>query len=257
VGRSDTVVALPTVSAGIGPRLDPRWKLAAVTIAVCAALSLHALPTALLTLLTTVALAAATRLPPRWFAARAGAALVAVALFTLPLPLLVDGRGPAWQWGPLRFSAHGAEVGLLLAVRALTVVSLTLILLATTPADALFKAAHALGVPDLLVQVGSMTYRYLFVLADELHRLRVAVRVRGFRNRASRHAYRTAGQVAGTLLVRGHERADRVHHAMRCRGFDGRFRSLTAFHTGPADVAAFLLVAGGAIGLAVLDRFIF
>jgi hypothetical protein len=44
---------------------------------------------------------------------------------------------------------------------------------------------------------------------------------------------------------------------MRCRGFDGRFRSLTAFHTRPADVAAFLLVAAGAVGLAVLDRVIF
>jgi cobalt/nickel transport system permease protein len=244
------------VSAGIGPRLDPRWKLAAVAIAVCAALSLHTLPAALLALFGTVALAAAVRLPPGWFAARAGAALAAVAVFVLPLPLLVDGPGPTWQWGPLRFSLHGAEVGMLLAVRALTVVSLSLTLLATTPADALLKAARALGVPGLLVQVGAMTYRYLFVLADELHRLRVAVRVRGFRNRASRHAYRTAGQVAGTLLVRGHERADRVHHAMRCRGFDGRFRSLTAFHTHPVDVAAFLLVAGGAVGLAVLDRVI-
>jgi cobalt/nickel transport system permease protein len=257
VGRSDTVVALPTVSAGIGPRLDPRWKLAAVAIAVCAALSLHTLSAALLALFAAVALAAAARLPPRWFAARAGAALVAVALFALPLPLLVDGPGSAWQWGPLRFSVHGAEVGLLLALRALTVVSLTLVLLVTTPADALLKAAHALGVPGLFVQVGSMTYRYLFVLADELHRLRVAVRVRGFRNRASRHAYRTVGRVAGTLLVRGHERADRVHHAMCCRGFDGRFRSLTAFHTRPVDVAVFLLVSGAAVVLAVLDRIAF
>jgi cobalt/nickel transport system permease protein len=257
VGRSDTVVALPTVIAGIGPRLDPRWKLAAVVIAVCAALALHTLPAALLAFLATLTLALAARLPPRWFAARAGAALLAVALFALPLPFLVDDPGPALELGPLRLSAHGAEVGVLLAVRALTVVSLTLILLATTPADALLKAARSLGVPGLIVQVGQMTYRYLFVLSDELARLRIAVRVRGFRNRASRHAYRTAGQVAGTLLVRGHERADRVYHAMRCRGFDGRFRSLTAFHTRPADVAAFVLVAGAAVGLAVLDRVVF
>jgi cobalt/nickel transport system permease protein len=257
VGRSDTVVALPSVSAGFGPRLDPRWKLAAVTVAICAALSLHTLSAALLALLATLALALAARLPTRWFAVRVGSALVAVALFALPLPLLIDGPGPSLQFGPVQFSAHGAEVALLLAARALTIVSLTLTLLATTPADALLKAAHALGIPGLLVQVASMTYRYLFVLADELQRLRVAVRVRGFRNRASRHAYRTAGQVAGTLLVRGHERADRVHHAMRCRGFEGRFHSLTAFHTWPADLTAFLLIAGAAVGLVVLDRVIF
>jgi cobalt/nickel transport system permease protein len=84
----------------------------------------------------------------------------------------------------------------------------------------------------------------------------VAVRVRGFRNRAARHAYATAGRVAGTLLVRGHERAERVHQAMLCRGFDGQFRSLTAFRTRPADVLVFMLIAGSAVALAAVDRFV-
>jgi cobalt/nickel transport system permease protein len=133
------------------------------------------------------------------------------------------------------------------------VVVLVLVLLATAPLDALLKAAHSLRVPGLLVQLALLSYRYLLVLADELARLRVALRARGFRSRATRHAYRTAGQVAGTLLVRGHERAERVHQAMRCRGFDGRFRSLEAFHTAAADVGAFALIAGGALGVAALD----
>jgi cobalt/nickel transport system permease protein len=257
VGRSDTIVALPTASAGLALRFDPRWKLVAAAVAICAALVLHTLPGVLLALLASLVLALAVRVPPRWFAARAGGALLAVSLFALPLPLLLDGDSPVWEWGPLRFSMHGAEVGALLAGRALTIVTLTLTLLATTPADALLKAAHCLGIPGLIVQIALMTYRYLFLLADELQRLRVAVRVRGFRNRASRHAYRTAGRVAGALLVRGHERAERVHHAMRCRGFDGCFRSLTEFHTRPSDVAAFFLVAGAAAGLAVLDRVVF
>jgi cobalt/nickel transport system permease protein len=201
-----------------------------------------------------LAVAYGARVPGRWFAARAGAALLAVALFALPLPLIVDGSGPAWQAGPLRFSARGMEVGLLLATRALTVVTLTLTVLATTPVESLMKAARSLGVPGLFVQVGLMTYRYLFVLSDELQRLRVAVRVRGFRNQASRHAYATVGRVAGSLLVRSHERAERVHQAMLCRGFDGRFRTLTDFRTRAADVLAFLVTAGCAVILAAVDR---
>jgi cobalt/nickel transport system permease protein len=59
--------------------------------------------------------------------------------------------------------------------------------------------------------------------------------------------------VAGALLVRSHERAERVGQAMRCRGFDGRFRSLTAFRTRPADVTFFLLTAGAAAGLLLWD----
>ena len=85
--------------------------------------------------------------------------------------------------------------------------------------------------------------------------MRIALRVRGYRNRAIAHSYRTIGHVAGTLLVRGHERAERVGQAMRCRGFDGRFRSLTAFHTTLRDVVCCLIVVSGAVGVAALDWF--
>jgi cobalt/nickel transport system permease protein len=257
VRRFDHFVLPPPANFGLASRLDPRWKLVTATVVVGAALLLHSLALSLVASFACIAVAAAARVPGRWFAARLGTALAAVSLFVLPLPLLVDGPGPSWQLGPLRLSAHGAEVGLLIAARALTIVTVTLTLFATTPTDALLKAAHALGIPSLLIQIGLMTYRYVFVLADELHRLRIAVRVRGFRNRASRHGYRTVGQVAGTLLVRGHERAERVHQAMICRGFDGRFRALTTFHTRVIDVAVFLVVAGGAAGLAVVDRIAF
>ena len=46
------------------------------------------------------------------------------------------------------------------------------------------------------------------------------------------------GQAAGTLLVRGYERSERVAQAMRCRGFDGCFRALATFRTRWSDVPA-------------------
>jgi cobalt/nickel transport system permease protein len=45
------------------------------------------------------------------------------------------------------------------------------------------------------------------------------------------------------LLVRGHERGERVGQAMRCRAFDGTFRSLTEFRTTLADIVSFALVS--------------
>jgi cobalt/nickel transport system permease protein len=233
-------------------RLDPRWKLAALAVAALAAAVLRTVPAAAAALAGALLLALLARLPPRWFLGRLGATALFVALFALPLPLLLDG-GPAWRWGSLRLSAHGAAVALLLCLKAAAVVTLFLVLLASAPLDATLKAAHSLRVPGLVVQLALLTYRYLFLLADELARLRTALRVRGFRNRASRHAYRTIGRVAGTLLVRGYERGERVGQAMRCRGFDGRFRSLTAFRTRPADVLTFAAVVGGAAAVCWLD----
>jgi cobalt/nickel transport system permease protein len=99
-----------------------------------------------------------------------------------------------------------------------------------------------------------MTYRYLFVLADEVRRMRIAFRARGYRLRANAHTYRTTAHLAGTLLVRGHERAQRISHAMRCRGFDGTFRSLTIFRTSPPDVLFFSSVVLGTAALWMWDR---
>jgi cobalt/nickel transport system permease protein len=229
-------------------RLDPRWKLAALVIAAAAVAGLRGLVASSLALAGALVLAALSRLPPRWFLTRIGAAALFLAPFVLTLPFLLSGKGDADLPIP-----YGLRAALVLCAKGLAIVTLMLILLATAPLDATLKAAHALRVPGLLVQLALLTYRYVFVLGHEMSRIRFALRVRGYRNRASRHSYRTIGHVAGTLLVRSVEQAERVGQAMRCRGFDGWFRSLTQFRTRPADVAAFVVIAGFAASLLVWD----
>jgi cobalt/nickel transport system permease protein len=221
--------------------LDPRWKLATLTLAVVGVALLRTLPALLAALAGALALAAAGRLPLRWFLARMGLLALFLAPFVLALPFLASD-----PWA-------GAALGLRIAVKAFTLVTLVLVLLTSAPLPDTLKAAHALRVPGLLVQLFALTYRYLFLLAGELARLRVALRVRGYRNRPTRHGYRTVAHVAGTLLVRGHERGERVSQAMRARGFDGCYRSLAGFRTRPADVGFFLLLAGAAAALFLFD----
>lgn len=246
----------PAATSSFLSRLDPRWKLAALLFFAAVAATLRTLGVAAIALTAALILALLARLPPRWFLQRLGAAALFFALFALPLPWLLGGEGPGWTWGPIRLSRHGVEAALLLTAKAITLVTLFLTAQATAPLETMLKAAHSLHIPGLLVQLGLLSYRYVFVLAEELRRLRIALRVRGYRNRVRRHSYRTAGHVAGTLLVRGYERAERVGQAMRCRGFDGQFRSLMAFTTRPADVAVFLVIVASAAALAVWDWFL-
>jgi cobalt/nickel transport system permease protein len=176
-----------------------------------------------------------------------------LALFVAWLPLLPRPGDDSVALAGVSVSLIGLRLAVVLLARAAALVTLMLVLVATAPLHDTLKAAHALYVPGVLVQIAALSYRYVFLLAEEFGRLRVALRVRGFRNRADRRSYQTIGQVAGTLLVRSHERAERVAHAMRCRGFDGQFRSLHAFRTAPADVLAFLLIVGAAAGLLTWD----
>ena len=134
---------------------------------------------------------------------------------------------------------------LVFTLKTLAIFTISLALTASTPMNTTLQAAASLRVPGRLVHLAMLTHRYLFLFAAELGRLRLALRVRGYRNRPTMHCYRTIGNVAGTLLVRSSERGERVAQAMRCRGFDGRFRSLTEFCTRFADVAGFIVIAGG------------
>ncbi len=233
-------------------RLDPRWKLAGLVFAAVVAACLRHVGPAAVALFGALMLAVVGRLPARWLLTRLGAALLFFIPFVLSLPFLLRSRETALSIGPWDIP-YGLGVAMLLCLKALAIVVLMLVILATAPLDATLKAAHALRFPGVLVHLGLMTYRYLFVLASELRRLRVALRVRGYRNRATRHSYRTAGHVAGTLLVRSVERAERVSQAMRCRGFDGRFRSLAHFQTRLPDILAFSLLTGSAAALFLWD----
>jgi cobalt/nickel transport system permease protein len=231
----------PQIADSVLSRMDPRWKLAGLLPAAVMVALLRTVPAALLALLFVLALVAVARIPARWYGIRVGIAALLSLFFVVWLPFLPGGAS-LWQIGPLTISSAGLYLAYLIVAKAITLVTLMLLLWATAPFEATLRAAHALRVPGLLVHIVFLTYRYLFLLADEFDRLRVALRVRGFRNRANTHSYRTIGHLSGILLVRSEERAERVAQAMRCRGFDGQFRCLTEFRTRAVDVLAFFVL---------------
>jgi cobalt/nickel transport system permease protein len=233
---------------------DPRWKLTAVGAGGIAVACLDRLgPIAVADLLVLI-LALSTALAPgpllRRFAPVVGILLVffGFAVFW-PRP-----GESAWIVGPLRLSSHGAVWLGRVVGKTIAIVLLVLVLLETTTMSELGRAAVALRVPRPLVHLFLLSQRYVFLIAEEFGRLRTALRVRGFRSRTSRHGYRTIGHVAGTLLVRSHDRASRVHAAMLCRGFTGQFRTLNVDRTAWADVGLLLLALVVGIGLVVWDR---
>ena len=75
-------------------------------------------------------------------------------------------------------------------------------------------------VPVLLVFLLSFAYRYFFVLADEFHGLKRALKLRSFRG-SKMEFFGVLSRVTGLLFVRSYERAERIYYAMAMRGFDG------------------------------------
>jgi cobalt/nickel transport system permease protein len=234
-------------------KFDPRWKLAALVLSAATITAMRSPAILAAALAIAVLLAVLTRLPGRWFRMRIGALLFALLPFLIILPLTVDRGGPSHEMFGIRFSTDGLVVAFALICKTAAIVTLMLILLASAPLHVTLRAAQRLRAPGLLVMLTELSYRYVFLLIDEFSRLRIALRVRGFRNRTNRHSFRTIGQVTGTLLVRGGDRAQRVTQAMHCRGFDGRFRALNEFRTTGNDVVLFFVVVAVFAGLIVCD----
>ncbi|HTN01728.1 MAG TPA: CbiQ family ECF transporter T component [Planctomycetaceae bacterium] len=81
-------------------------------------------------------------------------------------------------------------------------------------------------VPLVLVAMLGFMYRFLFILWDELDRMKQARAARTSRPVGWRVAWKTSAMMLGQLLLRAWDRAERVHRAMLARGWDGSVKSL-------------------------------
>ncbi|MGL6096575.1 MAG: cobalt ECF transporter T component CbiQ [Fimbriiglobus sp.] len=235
-------------------RWDGRWKLAALLFASAGTATVRSPAAAAVAFAAALLLAAVARLPWAAVITRLGLVAFAVVPVILIAPLTRNPDVPGWNLGPVRVSEPGLTTAFGVALRALAVGTFALVLLRTAPPARTFAAARCLRVPGVLVQITQLAHRYSFLLAEEARRTRIALRCRGFRAKTDAHTYHTIGQAVGGLLVRGGDRADRVAAAMRCRGFDGTYRTADGFHATPADVLSFLIAAGGTMTVVIVDR---
>ena len=106
-----------------------------------------------------------------------------------------------------------------LAIRTTLGVLVALQLVATTGMERILAGMRRLGMPAVMVLQIALTYRFLTVLAGEAGRLLTAYRLRAPQHRGVHPS--AWGSLAGQLLLRSFDRAQRVWQAMKLRGYEG------------------------------------
>lgn len=161
---------------------------------------------------------ALARLPLRQVLRRAAMVLPFSAFVALGVPFVHGGNTITL------LGLHLSVAGLWLLIGATiksTLAAMALILLmATTPFHAILGGFRALGIPSILVDILSLTHRYLFLFLEEAARLRRAAIARGYAPKWLPQAI-IVGRLIGNLFLRSYERAERVYGAMRLRGYNG------------------------------------
>jgi cobalt/nickel transport system permease protein len=141
-------------------------------------------------------------------------ALPFIAGIGITQPFFADGE--IALFGQMTISA-GWLIFFTLLLKGMLTVWATLLLFATTGADKIGAALIALRTPKPLVLQFLLTYRYLSLFVEEAKRIWNAYSLRAPREKAIRlHIWAT---MLGQMLLRSFERAERIYHAMKLRGF--------------------------------------
>jgi cobalt/nickel transport system permease protein len=137
-------------------------------------------------------------------------------------------------WWMISVSNEGLLTFISLLIKAwLSILSL-IVLTQTTGFNRLLKGLEGLRMPQVMVMLLSFMSRYVFVLVEEVLRMKVARDSRSFGG-GWLWAVRTLGNMIGTIFVRSYERGERVYQAMTSRGYGGQIRLPSPLRVGMRD----------------------
>ena len=134
-------------------------------------------------------------------------------VFGLSVPITQIDNGAAWSWT------------LALWLRCTTSFLAGLWLIHVLPFPELLATLHRWHCPTLFVAMLAFMYRYLFILWEELSAC-ARREARDFGPVSLTKLWSRNAQLIGLLLLRAMERAERTHHAMLARGWDGTVKTL-------------------------------
>jgi cobalt ECF transporter T component CbiQ len=234
---------------GLLQRLDPRVKVLALIALLLAVGMAHNLLVIALLYVLALLLAWRSALPLSTFVTRVWLLLP---LFTgiIALPALFITPGPALLQLPLgvAITRTGAQTAAFLLMRVSTSVSLATLLVLTTPWNDVLKSLSVLRVPDAIILILGMTYRYIHLLLRITGDMFLSRKSRRVGRQTSAADRRMLGASSGVLLEKSLQLSSEVYLAMQSRGFRGHSHTLQTFRMQARDWAGLLF----ALGLAAL-----
>ena len=236
---------------GLLQGIDARVKIIAMLLLLLATSLSHKLWVIAMLYLLILGMAYLSKVPLNFFVRRVW---LFIPFFTalIALPALFTTPGQVMLQLPLGLTVTqpGATTALFLLMRVGVSVSTSVLIILTTSWNTVLKALKVLYIPDILVLMLGMTYRYIYLLlniADDMilsRKSRLVGKLSGSQQRKMMAA------TTGVLLSRSLQLSSEVYLAMVSRGFYRYPRTLDTFKLRVRDwsfALATLVVAGAAI----------
>ena len=238
---------------GLLQGLDARVKIIALLMLLLAVNLSHQLWIIAVLYFLVIGIAYVSKVPLGFFVKRVW---LFIPFFTgiIALPALFITPGPALVHLPLglTITQTGAHTALFLLLRVGTSVSMSVLLILTTPWNSVLKAMKVLYIPDVVVLILGMTYRYIYLLLHTANDMFLSRKSRMVGKLSGAEERKLIGATTGVLLSRSLQLSSEVYLAMISRGYYCYPRTMETINMRFADwffCLAILAIAGGAIWL--------
>lgn len=146
--------------------------------------------------------------------------------FVLPLVMAVGIINPFLDRAPLLYvgtlPVSGGVISMItLMLKGIFSLMASFILIATTKIDALCASLRRLHVPDVIVTLFLLTYRYISVMVEQVSVMTDAYALRAPGQKGIHIS--AWGSFLGQLLLRSVDKASELYQSMQLRGFHGEF----------------------------------
>jgi len=237
---------------GFLQHLDPRAKLAGVLCLLIITGLSATLETLAILYIMTLVFAVVSRVPLGFFIKRVwvfipifSAMIVLPAVFNIitpgrPLFTVMTFSSPH-SIGPFNIpktitvTVQGVTGASILVLRVATSVSLAVLLVLTTEWIRLLKAMSVLRVPEMVILVLAMTYRYIHLFLMTVEAMLLARKSRQIGDSNIKEAHGWIASRLGVLVGKSYSLSNEVHLAMLSRGWSENPRLMEDFSFGPLD----------------------
>lgn len=122
----------------------------------------------------------------------------------------------------ISITVNGVYSGLLLISRVAASLSFTLLLILTTKWNEILSSFNILKIPQGIITVLSMTYRYIFVFLNTAGNMFLSRKSRTLGKVTSKQNRNYIGSLTGVLFLKSFSFSESVYLAMLSRGFSGK-----------------------------------
>ncbi|AGT44803.1 energy-coupling factor transporter transmembrane component T family protein [Treponema pedis] len=119
----------------------------------------------------------------------------------------------------------------------------------------LVEGVLKLGLPNFLNQIIALTFRYFFMIREDVDKTSKAMNARCFDNAPFFTKLSSYGEMIGGFFLKSSDHGEKVYNAMRSRGFTAESKFKTEKINSLRNIAYLIMCAAIFIALTVFDRF--